>query len=49
MTGLEHKDASFILLSSTRLDDMISILYAKEYHVSKDFNRLINSIVNKGI
>jgi len=33
MTGLEHKDASFILLSSTRLDDMISILYAKEYQV----------------
>ena len=24
MTGLEHKDASFILLSSPKLDDMIS-------------------------
>ena len=27
----------------------VNLLYAKEYHVSKDFNRLINSIVNKGI
>ena len=33
MTGLEHKDSSFILLSSPKLDDMISILYAKEYQV----------------
>lgn len=33
MIGLEHKDASFILLSSPRLEDMISILYAKEYKV----------------
>ena len=33
MTGLEHRDASFILLSSPKLDDMISILYAKEYQV----------------
>jgi hypothetical protein len=33
MTGLEHKDASFILLSSPRLEDMISILYAKEYQI----------------
>jgi hypothetical protein len=24
MTGLEHRDASFILLSSPKLDDMIS-------------------------
>jgi hypothetical protein len=33
MTGLEHRDSSFILLSSPKLDDMISILYAKEYQV----------------
>ena len=33
MIGLEHRDASFILLSSPKLDDMISILYAKEYQV----------------
>lgn len=33
MVGLEHQNATFILLSSKNLEDMISILYAKEYTV----------------
>ncbi len=33
MLGLEQKNASYIILSSERLDDMVSILYAKEYQV----------------
>jgi hypothetical protein len=33
MVGLEHQNATFILLSSDRIEDMISILYAKEYNV----------------
>jgi len=33
MNGLEHQNSTFILLSSNNLEDMISILYAKEYNV----------------
>lgn len=33
MTGLEHPNSSYMILSSQRLDDMISILYAKDYQV----------------
>ena len=33
MIGLQHQNAMFILLSSKRLEDMISILYAKDYTV----------------
>lgn len=34
MTGLENENATFILLSSRKLNDIISILYAKEYQVT---------------
>lgn len=33
MTGLEQVNASYVILSSPKLDDMISILYAKDYQV----------------
>lgn len=33
MTGLEQPNTSYIILSSNKLDDMISILYAKEYQI----------------
>ncbi len=33
MTGLDKPNTSYIILSSSRLDDMISILYAKEYQI----------------
>ncbi len=33
MIGLENQNAMFILISSPKLDDMVSILYAKEYQV----------------
>ena len=34
MSFLEQPNVSYIILSSKRLDDMISILYAKEYNVT---------------
>lgn len=33
MTGLEQINTSYVILSSNKLDDMISILYAKDYQV----------------
>jgi hypothetical protein len=33
MKELEHPNSSYIILSSNRLDDMTSILYAKEYQI----------------
>ena len=33
MTVLEQLNASYVILSSPKLDDMISILYAKDYQV----------------
>lgn len=33
MTGLEHPNSSYIILSSSKIDDMSSILYAKDYTV----------------
>lgn len=33
MTGLEQPNTSYIILSSDKLEDMVSILYAKEYQV----------------
>ena len=33
MVGLQQSNLSYILLSSPRIDDMISILYAKDYQV----------------
>lgn len=33
MLGLEQSNTSYIILSSEKLEDMISILYAKEYQV----------------
>lgn len=33
MIGLEESNTSYIIISSYKLDDMISILYAKEYQV----------------
>ena len=34
---------------NTIFEGDINLLYAKEYHVSKDFNRLMNSIFNKSL
>lgn len=33
MIGLEQPNTSYVILSSERLDDMISVLYAKEYQI----------------
>ena len=33
MTGLDQPNTSYIILSSDKLDDMVSILYAKEYQI----------------
>src|SRR5690349_6390522 len=33
MVGLDQANTSFILISSNRLNDIVSILYAKEYQV----------------
>jgi len=33
MIGLEESNACYVVLSSEKLDDMVSILYAKEYQV----------------
>jgi hypothetical protein len=34
---------------NTIFEGDVNLLYAKEYHVSKDFNRLIYSIFNKSL
>lgn len=33
MTGLENPQSSYIILSADRLNEMISVLYAKEYQI----------------
>lgn len=33
MIGLDQQNTSYVILSSDKLDDMVSILYAKEYQV----------------
>ena len=33
MTGLENQQSSYIILSADRLNEMISVLYAKEYQI----------------
>ena len=33
MTALENKNSSYLIISSKRLNEIISILYAKEYKI----------------
>ena len=33
MNGLENQQSSYIILSADRLNEMISVLYAKEYQI----------------